>query len=280
MIIHDRFNNEKEIPVYSAYNAPLEQLREAYVGGRKAVYAFPCAFDIETTSYSPEISFMYHWQFAVYPNILIFGREWESFVELLNRLHDTIGLSGNAKVMIFVHNLSFEYQFMQNFLKSFGMKVFAIDAREVLYITLENNIEFRCSYKLSNYSLEKFANIYAKTFIKKPEKIDYAKIRYPDTPLTLDELEYNALDVLSLVDAIHEVAKGRGDTMATIPYTSTGYIRRKCRRKCNQSKNYREKFFTPTIFDEDLYVMMRQGSRGGNTHANRKYSDIIIRCQE
>ena len=86
-----------------------------------------CAFDIETT-YLDEIeqSVMYIWQFAVMDlrtdNIwYCFGRTWEEFIELLDSFyHDGI------TVMVWVHNLSYEFQFMRHWLPFMKDKIFGV----------------------------------------------------------------------------------------------------------------------------------------------------------
>ena len=65
------------------------------------------------------------------------------------------------------------------------------------------------------------------------------------------------------------------DTLATIPLTSTGYVRREMRKACREDKHYRELFETlmPT---PEVYTLLRKAFRGGNTHASRYYADAII----
>ena len=60
-------------------------------------------------------------------------------------------LSLNKRIIIYVHNLSFEFQF---FRKLFNWeKVFSLEQRKPLQAITVEGIEFRCSYLLSGYSL-------------------------------------------------------------------------------------------------------------------------------
>ena len=73
-----------------------------------------CAFDIETTRL-PEIeqSIMYLWQFAVLLDdneiICVYGRNWNELEELFTGIEDE-----HLITMIFVHNLSYEFQFLRS----------------------------------------------------------------------------------------------------------------------------------------------------------------------
>ena len=74
-----------------------------------------------------------------------------SFIELTEKLQDTLLLKNNRRLVVYVHNLSYEFQFMR---KHFTWKsVFSIDSRKPIYAVTDFGIEFRCSYILSGYSL-------------------------------------------------------------------------------------------------------------------------------
>lgn len=235
------------------------------------------AFDIETTTYDKDYAFMYIWQFCFLVNgyyHVIIGRTWDEFVRHLNNIAD---VSRETFKVIWVHNLGFEYQNMYNFLPAH--EVFAVKSRMPVKVTLENNIEFRCSWKLTNMSLEA-ATIKEKglTYIKRPDKIDYRKLRFPDTYISDDDMEYNILDVVSLCDLITNININNHDTLVSMPMTSTGYVRRQCRNRIRKEMpDYRDKVFNKKTLSEDAYLMLKQAARGGNTHANRYYvSELIL----
>ena len=92
------------------------------------VYA---AFDIETSTVwiNPDHkqydvhSFMYVWQFQL-EEYTVKGRTWEEFFAWLNVLRDAIGrirtdqhLEINPLLIIWVHNLSYEFTFSQNYIE-------------------------------------------------------------------------------------------------------------------------------------------------------------------
>ena len=111
-------------------------------------------FDIETTTIKEtHEGFMYIWQFCLCEDVII-GRRWEEFFEFLKEIQNAYDISKDKIFVVYVHNLSFEFQFIKDFFD--WDTVFATGKREVLKAMTDNGIEFRCSYKLSNMSLEKF----------------------------------------------------------------------------------------------------------------------------
>jgi hypothetical protein len=64
----------------------------------------------------------------------------------------------------------------------------------------------------------------------KLDDFDYEKIRYPWTELTEREMLYCINDVRGLVQALKKEMQLDGDTLYTIPLTSTGYVRRDCKK--------------------------------------------------
>lgn len=84
------------------------------------------------------------------------GRTWQEFYNFLNRLEF---FAGNYRKVVFVHNLSFEFNFLRNIF-TFD-NVFARKSRKVIRCDIkEYNIEFRCSYMLANCSLENLSDTY------------------------------------------------------------------------------------------------------------------------
>ena len=238
-------------------------------------YNVPCAFDIETTTIVPDpetadpYAFMYHWQACINSHV-VFGRTWEEFQTFLDKLRFYLELGENKRLVMYVHNLAYEFQFMKEFIHIDSM--FAKDARKPMYI-LSKGIEFRCSYFLSNMSLAKFCeNSELCTFYKLENKYDYRKIRTQKTPLTQIEQEYCYNDVRGLCQCIETLMQD--DNLATIPMTNTGYVRRDYRRAMN-TKELRMLFYRTGLTPEQ-YQLCKDAFRGGNTHANRYRAGNII----
>ena len=228
-----------------------------------------CAFDIETTAIKEiEQSVMYVWQFAIEDYIVV-GRTWEEFKQFINWLNI---LSYNRRIIVFVHNLSYEIQFLSGIFHFNNDNVFAMDSRKVLKANI-NNVEFRCSYLLTNLSLDALTKRYGVEHGKlSGEKFDYFKARYSDTPLTEEELNYCVNDVIGLVEAIHKILELNGDNLYTLPLTSTGFVRRICKNAMREERQQILNCFP----DYNVFKLLRRAFRGGNTHANRYYADTVI----
>ena len=229
-----------------------------------------CAFDIESTRL-PDIeqSFMYIWQFQIGSDITVIGRTWEEYLDLIGRITDKIG--GYSWLVIYVHSLSYEFQFLKGIYRFTPDEVFCTDSRKVLKCEMNGCIEYRCSYYLTNMSLDRFLKKY--DVPNKKTSYDYGKIRYPWTPLSDQELEYCINDVKGLVQALKKQMSSDGDDLQTIPMTSTGYVRRDV-REAMKSFNYRE--LHDMMPDVEVYRLLREAFRGGDTLSNRWNTDEII----
>ena len=231
------------------------------------------AFDIETTRL-PEIeqSIMYVWQLHLDGIGTIIGRTWDELWALLKQFRDELQ---KETVCIFVHNLSYEFQFLRGIYNFQEDEVFAVDSRKVLKCTMwDGAIEFRCSYLHSNMSLAQYTKKMGVEHGKlSGDEFDYSALRFPWTPLSDKEIAYCTHDVLGLVEAIKKEMEMDGDNLYTFPLTSTGYVRRDAKAAMRKSRNHGVKDILP---DYELYTLLREAFRGGNTHANRYYTQRIL----
>ena len=244
----------------------------------------PCAFDIETTNIykkdadgniDPDFrpySFMYHWQFCINDEVC-FGRTWDEFLELLDNLRERMDLDNNRRLVIWCHSLAFEFQHFRRFVKV--IDGFFKQDRMPLKVVIDGGIEFRDSYALSNMTLQKFCQNEPGVIHYKlsGDDYDYEKIRTPKTPLTEYEKAYCYNDVRGLVECIR--SRMNEDTLAAMPMTSTGYVRRDARIAVKKNQNNR-KIFAASALTPELYMMCRDAFRGGDTHANIRHADQLI----
>lgn len=220
------------------------------------------AFDIETT-YIKEIdqSVMYIWQWQFGDKCTVIGRSWYELRCFLNELKEILQ---DDKIVIYVHNLSFEFQYLSGIFSFSPEDVFCMDSRKVLKATLNKSFEFRCSYLQTNMNLRSFCEKMGVHSYKL--KMDYRKQRFWYTDLTPKEIAYCINDVRGLVEAIQKEMERDGDSLYTIPLTSTGYARRDAKKAMRfVSKTFLQNQL-PTY---ELYKMLREAFRGGNTHASR-----------
>jgi len=231
------------------------------------------AFDIETTNDEESLqAFMYIWQFQLNEDTVI-GRTWEEFGRFMRGLAER--LKENEYIMIFVHNLSFEFQWLRGLYDFTPEEVFAVEPRKVLKCEMMEHFEFRCSYLQTNMSLAEFTHKMGVEDKKlSGEEFDYSKKRYPWTKLTDRELLYCVNDVRGLVEAMRKQIDLEGDDLYRVPYTSTGYPRRDLRAAL---RHYNKNDLIAQLPDYDVFCMLRSAFRGGDTHSNRYYTGLIVR---
>ena len=241
-------------------------------------YNIPCAFDIETTSFyngDEKTAIMYEWSFAIY-GVVIIGRTWDELINMCGEISRILDLSENKRIVVYIHNAAFDFQFFRKYFE--WVTVFAVNTRKPLYMVSTIGIEFRCSYLLSGYSLEKIGNDLHTYHVKKLiGALDYTKTRHSETPLTEIELEYCANDVKVVSAYIMEKIEDEGG-IGSIPHTKTGYVRRFCRNAClyeggtKAEKNISRLKYRDEIahlqMSVDEYKQLKRAFQGGFTHGN------------
>ena len=245
------------------------------------------SFDCETYSFKgPEDdkrAIMWAWGLAIGDKCYL-GRTWPEFIEALDILKDAWDLDYNRRIIIWVHNLSYDFSFFRKWFKF--EDVFALDSRQVCYCDTEDGIEFRCSYILTGFSLEKVGEHLLKHNIKKlVGSIDYKLPRTPITPLTEKEIEYLEHDCLIVTAHIEEQIEIEGG-LSTIPLTVTAYVRRYCRNACFRditkkasddfSRVRYMSFIHSLHMSPFVYKSLKRAFQGGFTHSNPFYTGETI----
>lgn len=253
----------------------------------------PASFDIETSSFylndkngNPQkFACMYIWQFGLNGST-IYGRTWEEYKLLIEKLSNYLQLGTNRRLYVYVHNLGYEFQFIKKHWN--WNKVFAIKHRRPVY-ALCDGIEYRCSYFLSNYSLEYIGEHLLNKYIVKKlvGYLDYSLVRHSKTLLTKEEIDYALNDVKVVMSYIQEKIEQDGD-ISKIPLTNTGYVRNYCRKECffedcetEEDKqrallNYRAIMNSLQITSEEEYQQLHRAFMGGFTHASALYSRQLV----
>ena len=231
------------------------------------------AFDIETTRIKEiEQSVMYIWQWQFGTEYTVIGRTWEQFTAFSEQLAQS--LPDGEMLCVFVHNLSYEFQFLRGIYSFENDEVFAIKSRKVLKLTMHQHIEMRCSYIHSNMSLNEYTHKMGAEHAKlSGEEFDYSIQRFSWTEMTEQQMQYVTNDVLGLVEAIQIEMKHDGDNLYSFPLTSTGYVRRDAKTAMRQVSHT---FVRKQLPDFHTYQMCREAFRGGNTHANRHYAGFVL----
>ena len=271
----------KTVEFYNIHDFPYGKFRfvKTLSQRNKAVANVVATFDIETTTIDKRKvggkveGFMYIWQFCI-DGLVVMGRTWDEYIEFMKKLTTVMFINFQKHLIVYVHNLSFEFQFIYRFFN--WHSVFAKEKREVLKAVTEDGVEYRCSYYLSNMSLAKFCEQSPHCVFRKQDgdDFDYRKIRTPRTHMTEYELSYCYCDVRGLWETICD--KLEEDNLLTIPMTSTGYVRRDCRNAMKKNPENRKMFQKSALSVTD-YELLEEEKRGGNTHANRAVVGRILR---
>jgi hypothetical protein len=290
---YDHYFNASD---YEDFIQELGELPIVTKSNNLSYYNIPASFDIETTSTyvkDAKFAFMYIWQLCINGSTII-GRKWEEFLLLLKILKERYNISQSKRMIIYVHNLGFEFQFFRKritWAKKDGKDcVFSLKSRRPIYALSQLGFEFRCSYLLSNYNLAYLgANMLLKYKVrKKVGDLDYSLIRTPETPLTEEEIGYCYSDVQVVTSYIQEQIESMGGSIVNIPLTSTGYVREYCRNYCygafesdsqlrkKMEFEYHSIISNLTIKSAKEYRQLKDAFAGGFTHPNPAHVNKII----
>lgn len=215
-------------------------------------------------------------QLCIYGNFginetIYYGRTWKELKHFIERLE---WFGTRDKKIVFVHNLSFEFQFLRNIFKF--KNVMARKSHKVMRCELiDYNIEFRCSYYMTNLPLKKIPDVYNLDVEKMIGDLDYTKIRHSKTELTEKELKYCENDCLVVYKYIQKELE-QYETVKNIPLTSTGHVRRELKNKINKNWDYKNKVRRAINIDGHIYNLLVDAFAGGYTHANWIYANEIL----
>lgn len=260
----------------------------------KIYYNLAMSFDIETSSFyedkngviytnddyrklkntvkADKKAIMYIWQFAIEENVII-GRTWNDFLYFCKKLYDYLNLK-ERYIVVYVHNLSYEFQFICKWFN--WVDIFADSERKPIKATTDSHFIFKCSYRLSGYSLEVLANNLKSHNIKKMVgDLNYNLIRNSKTPISKEELKYCENDVLIVTSYIDEQINEFGN-IEKIPLTQTGKVRRYVRKQCFQNKEY-QYFIKELTIEKPEYMLVKNAFMGGFTHCNAMYTNKICK---
>lgn len=228
------------------------------------------AFDIETSSYMDEgekRAVVYSYALAI-DDMIYYARSADEFFPMLEKIATEMELSLDRRLVIYVHNLAYEWQFIKHYMQ--WDSAFAISSdRRIVRVVSKLGIEFRCSYVLTNKPLEAVGKDVGVQ--KMVGDIDHTLIRNSITPLSDEELGYIDNDVRILIEFERQALAQEGGSieqaLRSIPITKTGYVRRRMRKAALADPAY-EQLISELTLTEETYTLARHSFQGGYTHAN------------
>lgn len=221
------------------------------------------------------IGWVYQWAFCFAGDIVV-GRKPSELIKCFNKMIRFYELGKERKLIIYVHNLSYDWTYLVDWLEEeYGKgKTLAIRSHNVISYT-NDFFCFKCSYMLSNKSLAKWSKDLGCTNRKLEGFVDYEVVRYQDSELTARDWAYMIADVETLHECIKRQLQLYNDNIVTVPLTATGYIRREIRRNFNKD-THNFKRFQQTRLSDTTYKLCRREFAGGFTHGDRYKAGMTI----
>ena len=212
--------------------------------------------DIETSTTTVEkndISFMYSFCIS---RLNFYNGQYEeytkgrTYADLTNELEKLSKLAGENTIIMYIHNISYEWSFFLNNVKFFDNMNFSqkpkfenennflfLSSNKPLFIR-NKHIELRCSSLLvGGLSVHLMGNAI------NLQKLDYEyeKMRTPLTPMSREEWEYNMRDTEIVLKYIYEKIIKLNELIETpteLPYTRTGLTRFNMRKNKQINQDY------------------------------------------
>lgn len=254
--------------------------------GSKTIYAREVIeLDIETSWNHDEedpITWMSSAQVFFNYKYYLFRKPSE-LMKFFRKVHDDYGLSEDKRIVVAIHNASFDLSYLISYIQREFVEFESdgiFDAPHKIICYRHGGFEFRCTYRLTGASLARWSNEMNVHHKKQVGLYDYNKIIFQDSELSSDEETYDKYDVLSLHESLLKQLQNYNDDITTVPYTSTGYVRRVLRKSCELDRYYWENYFKKNRLDVTSYKMTLNAYAGGYTHVNRFKADELIRVPE
>ena len=250
----------------------------------KTVYGSePIFLDIETAwnhNLDTPITWMVSCQIRFNGHYYFF-RKPSQVMQFYNRLHCIYGLHHDKVVVTYIHNASYDLSYLlpyiQECLPNREDRFVICDTEHKITTYQQGGFTFRCSYILTNSSLARWSKDMNVDHQKQVGLYDYSQIIYQDDELDEDQKRYDEYDVLSLEECLKKQLQIHKDTVASVPLTATGYIRRILRKSCITDHYYRLKYFSDTRLDVESFKFVLNSYAGGYTHNNRWLKSQVVR---
>lgn len=246
---------------------------------RKKVQVYDCEsiLDIET-SHNHNLeelhTWVYQWCWLLNDTIVV-GRDKEDIYLVQEKLQE---INNKGIFRTFVHNLPYEFSYLQQgWEEHFGREgEIMASAPHKPFKCQYGNMEFLCSYKMSNRSLSAWGKYYSVEHKKIDNGIDYNAIHYPTDELSIEDWYYNFNDVICPRECIHALMKQENMRYDQLLMTSTMYVKNEVTKEYVKERSYFDEF-SKKKYSVDTYKTLRKSFVGGITHANWKVLNTTVR---
>ena len=180
-------------------------------------------------------------------------------------------------LIIYVHNLAYDWVFLRKFLMaSYGTPEAQLNTKPhyPLFIKFANGLMLRDSLILAQRSLDKWAKDLDVPHKKACGFWDYDAVRIQGERFSPDEKTYIEHDTLAGVECIDKTMKVLGKHIYSMPYTATG-IPREAVQKLAKAAGWRDRFLA-MVSDYETQKILEQVFHGGYTHNNRHYCERVV----
>lgn len=230
-------------------------------------------FDIETTHEvieGKDVLYTWHWQATKREE----GKdiEYYTFKSWADTYEKLLDWNDNERLIVFVHNLGYEIEaIIRNPCGHEIGELFATDTHAPLKFVIDGQLEFRCSYRLTNKSLAECA----KDVNMQKQEMDYDKVRHPGELVNSKDENYCKMDVLIMDAKIRQLEEQEGLHFWEFPLTNTAFVRNELRKVMRKNKkNYSR--FRGSALSYPYFMLMRDAFQGGYTHANYMYTGKVM----
>jgi hypothetical protein len=268
---------------------PADQLQDIY-NFLDSEYDKKRKFEAEPEQF--EVGWVYQWAVCIWNRkdrpVIVYGRKPTQMMQVFLHISEVLQLDKETEALVYFHNFSYDYQYLKRYIRetlnfagsakfepaadsssSALAQMLATGAHKIIQYKTNSGITFRCSYRLSNASLDFWSREMVFTKHKKlVGAVNYQAVHYQDSPLFKDDWRYMFYDVLVDAECIDKVLTQDKDSLARIPLTSTGYVRRDTRKRYKKDKTALKEFRRCRM-SEASFKVIRASQFGGYTHASR-----------
>lgn len=244
----------------------------------------PIFFDSETSKetyfdeYGTEMvkdTWVYIWACSV-GGVLFYGRAIHEFFEFLEVLRREYDIDDTTHIDVQVHNLSFDISYMWDLI--FHMEGAAVHClfnapQKIITCDTGTGISFKCTFRLSGRSLDKWSKDLGVEYRKQVGMINYKEVHRPTDPLSHEQYKYLAYDVLTQSACYYKEISLQGYNFANCPLTMTGFVRKLFQKAYMKKGSFYKNslLFHQCELSDNQYKRCLAASAGGMTASSIRY---------